>query len=39
MFNIDDGSKDVFVIEYTRIRYKKLENVCQHWRSRPDQVS
>lgn len=32
-------SKSVFVRAYTRFRYGRLENVCQHWRSHPNQLS
>ncbi|CAJ0783367.1 hypothetical protein R8510_05123 [Ralstonia chuxiongensis] len=28
-------AKDVFVRPYVRIRFGKLENVRQHWRSSP----
>lgn len=31
--------KDVFVRNYTRHRFGKDENVRQHWRSRPQQLS
>lgn len=31
--------KDVFVRAYTRIRFGRTENVCQHWRSHPGQLS
>lgn len=27
--------KDVFVTAYTRIRFGRVEFVCQHWRSSP----
>jgi len=32
-------AKNVFVRAYTRIRFGKLEYVCQHWRSHPGQLS
>lgn len=32
-------AKTVFVRAYTRIRFGALENVCQHWRSAPGQLS
>ena len=31
--------KSVFVRNYTRVRFGNLENVCQHWRSHPGQLS
>ena len=31
--------KSVFVRAYTRFRFGKLENVCQHWRSHPGQLT
>jgi len=31
--------KDVFVRNYTRMRFGKEESVCQHWRSHPGQLS
>lgn len=31
--------KTVFVRAYTRIRFGNLENVCEHWRSAPGQLS
>ena len=30
--------KSVFVRTYTRLRFGKIENVCQHWRSLPHQL-
>ena len=30
--------KNVYVRPYTRIRFGKLEDVCQHWRSHPGQL-
>ena len=33
----DDITQDVFVRAYPRIRFGKLEYVCQHWRSWPEQ--
>lgn len=30
--------KDVYVREYSRIRFGREENVCDHWRSRPYQL-
>jgi hypothetical protein len=30
--------KSVFVSAYTRFRLGRLEYVCQHWRSHPDQL-
>lgn len=29
--------KDVYVRQYVRMRFGKLESVCQHYRSRPYQ--
>jgi hypothetical protein len=31
--------KEVFVCAYSRIRFGRLENVCQHYRSYPNQLS
>lgn len=31
-------TKDVFVRAYIRLRFGRLENVCQHWRSHPGQL-
>jgi len=31
--------KSVHVRSYTRIRFGNLENVCEHWRSHPGQMS
>jgi hypothetical protein len=31
--------KTVFVRPYMRQRFGRLENVCQHWRSWPNQLS
>lgn len=31
--------KDVFVRSYMRLRYDRLENVTQHWRSHPYQLT
>lgn len=31
--------KSVFVRAYVRLRYGKIENVCQHWRSFPHQLA
>lgn len=31
--------KDVFVHAYPRFRFGKWENVCQHWRSAPGQLT
>ncbi len=30
--------KSVFVNAYRRFRFGKWEDVCQHWRSHPDQM-
>ena len=30
--------KSVFVNAYSRFRFGKLEDVCQHWRSHPGQM-
>ena len=30
--------KSVFVRAYIRLRFGRLENVCQHWRSFPGQL-
>lgn len=32
-----EKAKVVFVREYIRVRFQRLENVCQHWRSSPSQ--
>jgi len=32
-------TKSVFVRTYIRLRFGKIENVCQHWRSYPGQLS
>lgn len=31
--------KSVFVCAYVRFRFGRIENVCQHWRSFPHQLS
>jgi hypothetical protein len=31
--------RTVFVRAYTRFRLGRLEYVCQHWRSHPDQLN
>lgn len=31
--------KSVYVRQYTRFRWGKLEYVCQHWRSYPGQLA
>lgn len=31
-------TKSVFVRAYKRFRFGRTENVCQHWRSNPDQL-
>lgn len=31
--------KLVFVRNYVRVRFGRLENVCSHWRSHPYQLS
>ncbi len=31
--------KSVFVRPYTRFRLGRFENVCQHWRSWPQQLT
>lgn len=31
--------KGVFVRQYVRLRFGKIENVCQHWRSYPHQLT
>lgn len=36
---ISSRQKTVRVRAYTRIRFGSLENVCQHWRSYPHQLS
>jgi hypothetical protein len=30
--------RDVFVRSYIRTRFGRVEDVCQHWRSRPYQL-
>ena len=32
-------AKTVFVRAYVLVRFGRLENVCQHWRSMPYQLS
>lgn len=32
-------SKSVFVRAYIRLRFGKIEHVCQHWRSAPGQLN
>lgn len=39
MASLFDKTKQVFVRAYTRIRFGKQENVCQHYRSFPNQLS
>lgn len=39
MVTISNKTKMVFVHAYTRIRFGKKENVCQHYRSFPNQLS
>jgi len=36
--NVYYKPKSVFVRTYLRLRYGRLENVCQHWRSHPGQL-
>lgn len=31
--------KGVFVRNYVRFRFGRIENVCEHWRSHPGQLS
>lgn len=31
--------KDVYVRPYVRVRFSRLENVCQHYRSHPNQLN
>lgn len=31
--------KSVFVRPYTRFRFGRIESVCQHWRSHPQQLT
>ena len=31
--------KSVHVCAYVRMRFNRLEHVCQHWRSHPNQLS
>lgn len=33
------SSKSVFVRAYSRFRFGRTEDVCQHWRSYPKQLS
>jgi hypothetical protein len=37
--NLYKKVKSVFVHAYPRFRLGKWENVCQHWRSAPGQLS
>jgi len=32
-------AKAVFVRAYIRLRFGRIENVCQHWRSMPYQMT
>ena len=38
MTNIIERLKSVFVRAYLRTRLGRLEHVCQHWRSHPQQL-
>jgi hypothetical protein len=38
MKNVYNKAKNVFVRRYTRFRFGRIENVCQHWRSYPRQL-
>lgn len=38
MVSTMDRAKDVFVRAYQRVRFRRVENVCPHWRSRPHQL-
>lgn len=33
------AKKDVYVRQYTRRRFGRIESVCQHWRSHPHQLN
>ena len=35
----NDSTKDVFVREYNRYRHGRWEDVCQHWRTHPNQLN
>ena len=35
----DYRPKDVFVRPYIRVRFGNLEDVCQHWRGHPNQLT
>lgn len=39
MYTSSFRQKTVFVREYVRLRFGRLEHVCQHWRSRPYQLA
>ena len=36
--NLRFKAKSVFVRAYIRLRFGRIENVCQHWRSNPRQL-
>lgn len=38
MYELHYKPKNVFVRAYVRLRFGRLENVCQHWRSHPNQL-
>lgn len=37
--NSSHKPESVFVRTYVRFRFGKLENVCEHWRSHPNQLN
>jgi hypothetical protein len=37
--NTYNAIRRVFVRAYLRIRFGRLEHVCQHWRSHPGQLT
>lgn len=38
MFSFSFKRKSVYVRTYTRFRFDRIENVCQHWRAYPRQL-
>ena len=38
MYSYAYKRRNVFVRAYVRFRFGRIENVCQHWRSNPQQL-
>lgn len=38
MYFVAYNQRTVFVRSYVRVRFNRMENVCQHWRSPPEQL-